>query len=428
MYRELNKNLFEFIENSPTAFHAVNSAKRVLLAAGYDELKLSEKWTMENGGKYFLTNNDSCLFAFEFPRIDYNGFHIVASHTDSPCFKLKSNPEIDYKGLYTTLNVEKYGGAIFSSWFDRSLSIAGRVLYEEDGKVVSKLIDFKKKCISIVNLAIHMNREVNTGVKYKVSNDLRPIWAGKDNDKSIKSVICEHLNEGGINISEDKILDMDMFVYNPQKGEIWGANDEFIQCPRLDDLQCVYSSLQAFIDTKSTEKAKVLALFDNEEIGSNTISGAASNLFTNIINRVMDIQGKTNEEKQICIENSFMLSADNAHAVHPNHADKADATNQPYPNGGVVVKYTANQQYTTNAQSGGYFKYLCKKNNVPVQDYFNHSDVLGGSTLGNLLIQKLPIKSVDIGAPQLAMHSCNEVSGIKDTEHLIEAMKAFYRV
>ncbi len=421
MYRELTKELFQFIQESPSCYHAIDNVEKELQANGFEKLKKDSEWELEQGGKYYVTSNQSTLIAFQLPEEEYNGYHIVGTHSDCPTFKIKHNPDIAFEKIYTTLSVEVYGGPIMSTWQDRPLSIAGRIVCEENGELVEKHVDFGKDCVSIVNLAIHMNREVNKGVPMQVSKDMTPIWAGVGSDATFMQELAKVAG-----VPEESILDMDLFLYNRMAGTIWGANEEFISSPRLDDLQCVFTSMKAFLDTKPTDKINVLGIFDNEEVGSGTRQGAKSTFLDSVLKRIAENQGRTEEGYAMDLTKSFLLSADNAHATHPNYPEKADKTNHPHPNGGVVIKYAGNQMYTTDARSGAYVKLLCKQAEIPYQLFLNHSDVLGGSTLGNLAVQQLPIPAADIGAAQLAMHSAYEMGGIEDSYHLLRLMKEFY--
>ncbi len=423
MYRELTNELFEFIEKSPSVFHVIDSVESELLEEGFVKLDKAQEWDLEQGGKYYVTTNQTAVIAFELPLDEYDGFHIVASHSDFPTFKIKANPEVKFEKSYTTLSVERYGGPIMGAWFDRPLSIAGRVIFEKNGMIQEKNIDFGSDCISIVNLAIHMNREVNSGVSLSVAKDMLPIWAGAKNEKSFMEEVARLAG-----VDADAILDMDLYLYNRMPGTIWGANEEFISSPKLDDLQCAFTSLKGFLNAQSQTKVKVLAIFDNEEVGSSSRQGGKSNFLESLLKRIAENQGRTEEGFNMDLANSFLLSADNAHAVHPNYSEKADKTNHPYPNGGVVIKYAANQAYTTDGRSGAYVKTWCKKAGVEYQVFHNHSDVAGGSTLGNLAVLQLPIMAADIGAAQLAMHSPYETGGIEDTWNLMKLMEEFYRV
>lgn len=416
-----NQELFSFIQNSPSCFHAITNMEQELNQAGYEKLQESQIWNLKAGGKYYVTSNTSSLIAWSIPNNVYKGFHVVASHSDFPTFKLKANPEVGYKDKYTSLSVERYGGPLMAPWFDRPLSIAGRIVVEEDGKAVEKLVNFDTDCISIVNIAIHLNREVNNGYGYKLSKDMMPIWAGAGNQKEFMTELALLAD-----VREESILDMELFLYNRMEGRVWGANQEYISSPKLDDLQCAFSSVKAFTNSASEEFVNVCAVFDNEEVGSGTRQGGKSTFLSSVLRRISENQEQGEENFARLVANSFMLSADNAHAVHPNYAEKSDTQNQVYPNGGVVIKYTASQQYTTDAISGAYVKLLCKEAGVPYQAYYNHSDVVGGSTLGNLAVAQVPMKAADIGAAQLAMHSPYETGGVKDTEYLVEVMKQFF--
>ncbi len=416
-----NQELFSFIQNSPSCYHAITNMELELNEAGYTKLQEADRWNLEAGGKYYVTSNTSSIIAWELPLGEYNGFHVIASHSDFPTFKLKANPEVKYKEKYTTLSVERYGGPLMAPWFDRPLSIAGRIVVEENGMPVEKLVDFGEDCVSIVNIAIHLNREVNNGHAYKMSKDMLPIWAGAGSDKSFMSELAKIAG-----VEEESILDTELFLYSTQEGRVWGADGEFISAPKLDDLQCAFSSMKAFLNSKSVEKVKVCAVFDNEEVGSGTRQGGKSTFLSSVLRRIADNQELGEESFGRLVANSFMLSADNGHAVHPNYAEKSDGINQVHPNGGVIIKYTASQQYTTDAVSGAYVKLLCKQAGVECQPYYNHSDVVGGSTLGNLAVAQVPMKAADIGVAQLAMHSPYETGGAEDTQSLVKVMTAFY--
>lgn len=423
MHKILTKELFEFIKKSPSCFHVIENIGAELESVGFQGLDQGQEWDLEQRGKYYITCNNSTIIAFELPERDYKGFHIVASHSDFPTFKIKANPEMKFEDAYTTLSVEKYGGPLMAPWFDRPLSIAGRIVIEENGEIIEKNVDFGKDCVSIVNLAIHMNREANNGFKYSVAKDMVPIWAGAGNDLNFMEELAKVAG-----VTKESILDMELYLYNRMEGRIWGANDEFISSTKLDDLQCAFTSMKAFMNTTAKDYVKVLAVFDNEEVGSSTRQGGKSNLLENILKRIAENQGRTEEGYAMDLANSFLMSADNAHAVHPNYVEKADKTNHPYPNGGITIKYTASQQYTTDARSGAYVKSLCKKASVPYQIFHNHADVVGGSTLGNLAVLQVPIMAADIGAAQLAMHSPYETAGIEDTWNLMKMFEEFYQL
>lgn len=422
MYKEISEKLIAYIKENPSSFHVVENLEKELVSNGYETLQVRDSWNLTFGGKYLVKHNNSSLFAIHVPKENYDGFRIVASHCDTPSFKIKTNPEVDFEKSYTLLNVERYGGPLMAPWFDRPLSIAGRVVYEEQGEIKEVNIDFKEDCISIVNLAIHQNRQANSGIEYKVGKDMLPIWAGVDNQQTFAGCVAKLAR-----IKEEQILDTELFLYNTMEGKLWGANKEFLSAPRLDDLQCVYASKEAFLSEESVDKVNVLAVFDNEEVGSSTKQGAQSSFLKDLLARISLEIGKTIEQHSQCIANSFLLSADNGHAVHPNYPEKSDKTNHVFPNKGIVIKYAANQLYTTDGRSGAFVKMLCKKSDVSYQVFHNHSDVAGGSTLGNIAVQHLPISAADIGAAQLAMHSPYETVGVKDTHNLMQVMKELYK-
>ena len=421
MYEQTVNKLFNFIEASPSQFHAIENQKQRLLEEGYTQLFESKAWDLSEGGKYFVTRNGSSIIAFRIPKGEFNGFQIMASHSDAPCFKIKENPEMTAEGHYVKLNVEKYGGLICSTWFDRPLSVAGRLIVKENGKLVSKLINVDRDLLMIPNLAIHMNREVNDGYKYSIQKDMLPLFGNEDAKGTFMDIIAE-----AAGVEKDAILGNDLFLYNRMKGCVWGANNEFFSIGRIDDLQCAFSSLEGFLEAEEGESMPVHAVFDNEEVGSQTKQGAAGTFLLDTLLRVCEGLGMSQSQYRQKVAGSFMLSADNAHAAHPNYGEKACPTNRPTVNGGVVVKFSANQKYTTDAVSKAVFTEVCSRADVPMQAYFNHSDVLGGSTLGNISGTQVSINSVDIGVAQLAMHSTYETAGVKDAEYLVKAAKEFF--
>ena len=421
MYREIAEELLEFIEKSPSCFHAVAVMKEILLENGFTEVREEDKWGIVRGGKYFVTRNDSALIAFSVPQKEVSGYHIMASHSDSPSFKIKESPEMEVNGKYIKLNVERYGGMICSPWFDRPLSVAGRVIAKEGSQFVTKLVDVDRDLLMLPNLAIHMNREVNDGYKYNAQTDMLPLYG----DIAAKGTFMKTIADSA-EIKEDEILGHDLFLYNRVKGSIWGANEEFLSSSRLDDLQCAFSSLKGFLKGKKEEHIAVHCVLDNEEVGSGTKQGAASTFLYDTLVRVNECMGFNYEDYIRNLSASFMISADNAHAVHPNYKDKADPVNAPYMNEGIVIKYSANQKYCTDAMSAAVFKDLCKEAGVPYQNFTNRSDILGGSTLGNISNTKVALNAVDVGLPQLAMHSPYETAGMKDTWYLIQAAEKFF--
>lgn len=422
MYQKTAEELLEFIEKSPSCFHAVANMKGILAAEGFRELREDEKWEIEKGGRYFVTRNNSSIIAFTMPEKGIEGCRIMASHSDSPSFKIKENPEMEVDKKYVKLNVERYGGMICAPWFDRPLSVAGRVVVKENGEFAEKLVDVDRDLLMIPNLAIHMNREVNDGYKYNAQVDMLPLYGGISAKGTFMKTIAE-----AAGVKEEAILGHDLFLYNRVPGTVWGAEGEFVSSSRLDDLQCAFSSLKGFLRGKKEEYVAVHCVLDNEEVGSGTKQGAASTFLYDTLVRVNECMGLSYEEYLRSLAKSFMISADNAHAVHPNHKEVADPVNRPYMNEGIVIKHSANQKYCTDAVSAAMFKDLCKEADVPYQNFTNRSDILGGSTLGNISNTKVALNAVDIGLPQLAMHSPYETAGVKDTWYLVQAAEKFFK-
>lgn len=415
------EELFRFIEASPTAFHAVGQMKEKLDEEGYLQLLEGQAWNLCAGGKYYVIRNGSALIAFQIPQQDFLGFQMIASHSDSPTFRIKENPEMRVEQTYVKLNVEKYGGMLCAPWFDRPLSVAGRILVKEENRIVSKLISIDRDLLMIPNLAIHMNRESNDGQKYNAQKDMLPLYSMTEETDSFMSMIAEHAG-----VSKEQILGSDLYLYNRQRGSVWGGKREFISIGRLDDLQCAFASLQAFLQAEPTRSIPVHCVFDNEEVGSSTKQGAASTFLYDTLYRINNSLGRNAEEYHRALASSFMVSADNGHAVHPNYAEKSCPTNRPVLNGGVVIKVSANQKYTTDGIAFSIFKEICEQAKVPYQVFHNKSDMFGGSTLGNLSGNQVAVNCVDIGLAQLAMHSPYETAGVKDTDYLIRAAKQFY--
>nr|WP_308692460.1 M18 family aminopeptidase [uncultured Terrisporobacter sp.] len=415
------KQLFKFIENSPSCFHAIKTITEELKNEGFVEIKEKDTWQIEKGKKYYVTRNLSSVIAFKIPQNDFKSFHIVASHSDSPTFKIKENAEIEVNNKYVKLNTEKYGGMICSTWFDRPLSIAGRILVKENNAVKTHLVNIDKDLVIIPNLAIHMNREVNDGYKYNAQIDMLPLYGDNSSKGSLMKTIAKE-----VNVEEESILGTDLFLYNRMNGTKIGSNEEYISSPRLDDLECAFTSLSAFLSENTSNSASVYCVFDNEEVGSGTKQGADSTFLYDLLRRINISLGKTEEDYYRLISSSFMVSADNAHALHPNYTDKSDLTNKVYMNDGIVIKYNANQKYTTDAVSASIFKTICDSVDVPYQTFTNRSDILGGSTLGNISNAHVSLNTIDIGLAQLAMHSTYETAGAKDVTYMIDAIKAFY--
>lgn len=420
--KETVKKLLSFIEESPTAFHAVAEMKKRFLEAGFLELKEEDHWELKAGGNYFVTRNSSALLAFSIPQTLPMKFHIMASHSDSPAFKIKENPEIVVENAYVKLNVEPYGGMLMAPWFDRPLSVAGRIVIEEEGELKERLLCVDRDLLMIPSLAIHMNREANKGYAYQAQKDLLPLYGTAEARDTFWDVIAE---AGGV--EKENILGHDLFVYNRMPGTVWGADDGFVSCGRLDDLQCAFASMEGFLSAERKDSIGIHCVLDNEEVGSTTKQGAASTFLLDTLLRINSGLGRSYEEYLRTLAGSFMISADNAHAIHPNHTDVADPVNRPVINQGIVIKFNANQKYCTDALSAARFRQLCARAEVPVQTFTNRSDIAGGSTLGNIANTQVAVSSVDIGLPQLAMHSPYETAGTKDTWYLIQAAREFFR-
>ena len=424
-YIESTLELMDFIQDSPSCYHVVANAAAMLENAGAIRLDEKNAFDIKAGNCYFVVRNSSSLIAFRMPEEKPTGYAIVAAHTDSPSFKLKENPEICCGEAYTTLNVEAYGGMLMAPWFDRPLSIAGRAFVkEDDGRISERLVNFDKDLCQIVNLCIHQNREANKGYEYKVQKDMLPVIAGGRHQGAVKTLVSELLE-----VDEENVLDTELFLYNRMNGSIWGLDDEFFSSPKIDDLQCAFSALKAFINCEDSASSKIqmVALFDNEEVGSSTKQGANSDFLRQLTHRIGCAMDWSFDERCAIQAGSFMLSADNGHSLHPNYPEKCDPTNKPLINGGVLIKYAGNQKYTTDAYSGSFLKSILKDAGVPYQVFFNNSNVTGGSTLGNISTTQFSIPTVDIGAAQLAMHSPYETAGTMDTFNLTEGMKAFYK-
>lgn len=434
----ITNQLFNFIDNSPTAFHAIANAAGILEAAGYQKIVRESDVEVKPGGKYYLTRNDTSVIAFRLPEGKPAGLRIAASHSDSPCFKVKEKPEMVVEGHYRRLNTEGYGGMIMSTWMDRPLSIAGRVLVKTENGIETRLINLERDLCIIPNVAIHFNREINKGYTFNPQVDLIPLFSGvaekKEDDKQTKEEndTLKGLCAKELGVEEEQILASDLYLYNRDKGRRMGANNEFIGSPRLDDLQCAFGTLAGFLNAEtecSAEEAKyaaVYAVFDNEEIGSGTKQGADSTFLSDVIDLICESLELSGKERRDMLAGSFMLSADNAHAVHPNHPEKSDPTNRPYVNGGIVLKFQGSQKYTTDGYSAAVIRDLCEKTQVPCQSFANRSDVAGGSTLGNISSAHVSIPAADIGLPQFAMHSAFETAGALDTGYLVDLCTAYF--
>ena len=413
------QKLIEFIRRSPTAFHAVDSVCKEL--SDFTPLQENASWCLTPGGKYYVTRNRSSVIAFTLPDGPVSAFQLIASHSDSPTFKIKENAEIDVRGHYIQLDTERYGGMIMSSWFDRPLSVAGRVLARTPEGVKTILVDLDRDASLIPNVAIHMNREINNGYKYNAAVDTFPLWGTEAACGTFRAQAAE-----AAGIAEEDILGADLYLYNRMEGRVWGMDGEFVSAPRLDDIECAFSALEAFRAAKPGKHANVYCVFDNEEVGSTTKQGADSSFLADVLRRILLSLGQGEEAYYTALANSFMLSADNAHAVHPNHPEFSDPENRVFMNGGIVVKFNANQKYTTDGVSEAVFHRICRDADVPVQHYANRSDMPGGGTLGNISGSHVSINTLDIGLAQLAMHSSYETAGARDVDYMIRGMKAFY--
>lgn len=413
------ERLCTFLDESPTCYHAVYNLEKRLLAQGFRKLLESEVWTLEAGGAYFVTRGDSAIIAFRIPQKDFRGFMLSASHSDSPTFKVRQTAEASGAGKCRKLNVEPYGGMIQRSWMDRPLSLAGRCLVRDGGRIRTALVNLDRDLLIIPSVAIHMDREVNRNGALNAATDLQPLFT--QGEVQLRDLLAAELQ-----VQAEDILETELFLYPRMRASLIGAEKEFIASARLDDLQCVWGCLEGFLAAEKSESVPVFSVFNNEEVGSSSRQGADSTFLTDVLERISSGCGKSAEEHRAAVAQSFLVSADNAHAVHPNHPEFADKAEAPVMNGGVVLKYNANQRYTTDGLSGAVFAELCHEAEVSLQRYSNRPDLPGGSTLGNIAMAHLSIPAVDIGLPQLAMHSACEVAGAKDTEALAKVMEVFY--
>lgn len=415
------RELLKFIEAGPTAFHVAEKTAAELRASGFEELREGERWRVRAPGKYFVRRNGSALIALNVPKPDFAGFMIMAAHGDSPAFKVKENAEAGAAGMYTQLNVEKYGGMICSSWLDRPLSVAGRLVVRDGARLTTRLVDVRRDLLLIPGVAIHMDRGANENKTWNANTDMQPLFAAGEPHSSFDGIVAS-----AAGVRPEDVLARDLFLYPRTPGTVWGSDGQFVSSPRLDDLQCVFACLRGFLAAEAGGSAGVLCVFDNEEVGSSTKQGANSDFLAGTLERMCDALGMTAEDRRAALSNSFMVSADNAHAVHPNHPEYADRLDRPELNRGVVIKYNANQKYTTDAVSAAVFRRICADAGVPVQSFTNRADLPGGSTLGNISSAHVSVDTVDIGLPQLAMHSCYETAGVKDTDYLIAAAREFF--
>ena len=407
------KSFMSFMDASHSAYHAVRNLTDLLENAGYTRLSEGESWALIPGGKYYLTRGGTAVIAFRIPQGEIRGFMMSASHSDRPTFKIKENPELC--GTYTRLATEKYGGMLMATWLDRPLSVAGRAVVETENGVETKLVDIDRDLLLIPNVAIHMNRTANEGYKWNPAVDTLPLAGGKNGKGKLDQLLKKAA--GG------KILGHDLYLYIRQKATNWGLDKEYISAAALDDLACAWCCAQGFLNARESENIPVLCVFDSEEVGSASLQGAASRLLESTLKRICAAREL---DANILLANSFMISADNGHAIHPNHPEFADANNAPVLNGGVVLKFNANQRYTTDGVTAAVFRKVCQNAGVAVQTYCNRADIPGGSTLGNISLSQVSVPTADIGLPQLAMHSCYETAGVQDVLDLQKAMAEFY--
>lgn len=414
------KEILSLLKNSPSVFHIVSNITSKLLEKGFVELEERKAFDIQKGKNYFVKRNNSSIIAFKIPlNCKDLSFFGTATHNDSPTYKLKPHPFLK-KGNLTLLDVEPYGGMIHSTWLDRPLSIAGRVFLKKGNKIEERLLNINRPLLIIPNLAIHMNRNINDGYAYNPAIDLLPLF-GEDlkEEETFESFLLQELHES----KDVEVLSHDLYLYNLDEPRTFGAKEEFLSSPRLDDLASAYSSLLGFLESENDEKISLFASFDNEEVGSLTRQGANSTFFKDTYLRLSNTLGGTFERD---IANSFLLSIDNAHANHPNHLDKSDQTTNVLLNKGIVIKSNANQSYTTDGLGSSFVKAIAQKGNIPFQEFTNRSDLRGGSTLGNISNSELSILSCDIGLPQLAMHSANEMMGLSDLNYMRKFVSLYF--
>ncbi|MBP3905859.1 MAG: M18 family aminopeptidase [Peptostreptococcaceae bacterium] len=429
--KQFAKNLVDFIYESPTAFHAIETSEELLKVNGFKKLEATEKWNIEKGGKYYTTKNSSAIVAFTVNTDDLtkDGFRMIGSHSDSPSFRVKPNPEMEVEKTYLKLNTECYGGPILNTWLDRPLAIAGRVILKGDNilKPVETLVNINRAVCIIPNLAIHMNRSINEGVALNKQKDMLP-FVGLLNETLEKDNFLLNTVANELGRKSEEILDFDLFLYEYEKGSLIGVNEELISSGRLDNLAMAHASLHALINAEAKSGVNMTVVFDNEEVGSSTKQGADSNMLINILERISLCLGQDREEFFRSLYSSFIISADLAHAVHPNVTEKHDPTNRPIMGRGPVIKINANQAYTSDSYSISIYKTICKEAGVNYQEFVNRSDERGGSTIGPISSTHIDIPSVDVGSPILAMHSIRELGCVEDHMDIYKTFKKFYEL
>ena len=423
------ESLLQFMDASVCNFLAVDTIKQMLSKNGYVEKRIEQPLQCKPGDKFFVTKNDSAIFAIKIGSrpISETGFKIITAHSDSPCFRIKPHPEMLSGDRLVRLNTEVYGGPILYTWFDRPLSLAGRVILRGESalKPVTRLLKIDEPILMIPHLAIHFNRSVNEGNALSKQKDMLPILTRISESLSANGLLVNYIAKS-LNVAVDEILDFDLFLYNTQPATLTGLNKEFVMSGRLDDLSMAHAAITAIIEATDDEATCISAIFDNEETGSGTKQGAHSPVLSNLLRRIAECQGVNYDGFCQAVGRSFMISADNAHAFHPNYAEKYDPTNHPALGGGPVIKINANCKYMTDAHSAAIFKSLCDEAGAPCQYFVNHSDVAGGSTLGNIFTGQLDIEGVDVGNPLLAMHSACETGSTDDHINMIRAFKQFF--
>ena len=432
------QRLLSFLDASPVNFLAAKNISDILEADGFRNVNPRQPLgELKAGDKFFVTKNDSSVYAFHIgskPLADA-GFHMICAHCDSPTFRIKPNAEMLTEGGMVKLNTEVYGGPIMSTWFDRPLTLAGRVIVRGDDVMQPKtmLMHIKRPLLQISNLAIHFNRQVNDGVALSRQKDVLPllgqITSRLETGNLLMNVILDELNsKGNGTIKREDIIDFDLYLADATPACTFGVHNEFISSGRLDDLSMCFAGLEAMLASQTTDTTQVLAIFDNEETGSQTKQGAGSPFLSFMLRRIALTQSHTEEAYFQAVERAFMVSADNAHAWHPNYPEKYDPTNHPMLGGGPVIKFNAAQKYASDAASAAIFAGICEKAGVPCQRFVNHSDVAGGSTLGNILASSIPLRGVDMGNAILAMHSCRETGSVRDHEYCVRAFTKFYNL
>jgi len=422
-------DLIDFIHTSPSPFHVVANIKDILIAEGFSELELTNRWAVSKGSKYFITRNDSAIIAFAVGNgnVEKDGFRLVGAHTDSPSFRIKPSPEMVVEKAYLRLNTEVYGGPILNTWMDRPLSMAGRVSLKTGDPLhpETRLVSIGEPILIIPNQSLHMNRQVNEGIELNKQKDMLPLVACV-NDEFEKDGFLAKLLAEELGVDADRIVDFDLFLHEYEKGRVVGLNNEFISSTRLDDLAMVHAGLHALLSTPATQATRVLICYDNEEVGSRTKQGAASPILRTLLERIVIALGKDREDFFRAIYRSLLISADMGHGVHPNAVDKHDPVNRPVVNGGPMIKVSAAQNFTTDSNTAAVYEALCQEAGIPVQRFVSRSDLRGGSTIGPVSATQLDLRSLDVGNPALAMHSIRELCGVMDQYYMRQSFEGFY--